>query len=1585
MTNPKAGPASSMGKLQLAEINEKISPAQALAHMETALGRPAAADPKGALHRALKNLAQESDAGIFFQDLLRLAQANLHHGDQVFSTTVLQALAESPQFFGLAVPNEIQQQARLHWDAMAGKGPLGERLGHLSQGFIKEVLSPGPLLAMGLAAPVYSFSRGKMLQYLMGRSSGFWTRGLGLKLASATPALGGEVMTFWGVNRTYTQFTHPELNRWDAQSVGQELAGLFMTFGLFKVNGFGFRSGAEALLKKSWFRRHSQKLMSDKSLLATAGGMGMYSGVLSSHYLEGKLGWRPEESLDHLFAGALVTTLQLKAMGQLSHRLMGPKYAAWMQKLEAEARSLEAPKFFGDGGMIPPLFDGLAKLFQPHRMLATPGGIRIPEGELPMPVRARDLVSQMAGINGNNGGKGPKGKVPSSPVTFKLAPGLPKNKPALPGGLSFALELFRLPESENHVKLKVVRELYEHENEVAEHLWRHFEFEADALGTSKNEIPGKVKMVLNQIRQYHFRGISQQFYEYGLKLVYLVGEVQRLKARAVESGSDEKVQKYDDLINGLYDKRALVARWYNESRSYLGDEKGPSKATSFSAAEYPALLEDAHTYFERLESYFKNHPDLIPLLKKWNQNVPAFGKPIDEKRIAGMIHRLDLPGPQKEQLKRLLPNDPILRAEDLRPLHAILVELNEGVELGRFAELLDPISDYLQARQALEPWTFEKDFQIKDPISQLTGETPFNTLRVLGNRLADKIVSRLEGRQEEQSIVLDMLGRYVSRSEEMLDLLSQYRTPYPVLKPLNWSVIRNRLFEFQEKGVLKPKTVTRLLEWTEGENPIPTFQSFREWIMTGMFEFLSGEVLEPAEVKQFSRFIDEVAERRDVAMMNSLAIRFHHIHVGEYAGQNADRVKGSHSETHQRWRSKNERYIRALLETASVYHQYPTFRGPYLAIQQKLQGGPSSHNANLVAPLDQRIRDLLQTYPQVELSEIDSSGNAIVRAIQQGTGKSVLKGITSIQAPLESRAHFLFWAGRIFQEIERMRGVNPQKYSNLPLEISIQIPKFATVTAKQDVLTWARDFLELQPSIDQVTLVIPKEKCQVRDPFDGRQFGSLVVDRGTTTTERNIEIFTSELSERPDDVGVYLKLYRHQKSMVREIYLETEPFKLLVEMSQRFPKNKTIQRELDRVLLVNFRRMVETQENHLSDFTPERMLRNQARRNLQLILDKDWSNFIQGKGERGNKVGIESDPPAENGEAESESTLPKEVTLVLKNNGENSSTNYVTTQVPQGKSVEAKIPETPLQSNLGTPEHEAKVWSFFEAVLGKEIDPWNFHKHFDFGVLGYQTKNLKFRYSQKRPLTFSLIGEIHRGDGNLPYKRDSIPISLREDIHQGNTDKGAFNLRVVRYPSTGQIELVVKELRLPLTQRGGGVGTLFTERLIQMGRDLGASRILFPNVPQTGWYALLKMGGRLRGKDHWETIQNYFRTYLEEFIEMEELFGFDRSAIRNLRHPRQIANAYFHPKLKKLVLEPFYQTEQDGGETLFSNPHERNLMHVGKRFISDLKIWNWDVAFNLDPQSASMKHFWEYYQHRFDLEPGQRLGEPIDSSPKSPE
>ncbi len=1486
--------------------------------------------------KILGNLATESDPEIFFQDLQNFALDGFRNHPGPAEQLVLQTLVEAPDFFGLPIPEGVRANAKRHFDAIQGKGSLGLRIEWGSQPFVDEVLDPGTLLAMGVAAPAYSLTRGLVMERLFVQSANIWNRGLGLRITAGAAGLVPEVLTFSGVHHGYNALMGGAQHSFASSGLMQEWGSLAMTLGLFKMFGYAFGEGGMALQKS-----HSFKL-NPETVQKLSSGLGMYTGVLSSHYLEGKLGWREPQNLSALLLGAGITSLQLKTMGALSHRMMGPRYGAWIKSIEHRVKTLTAPKWQAPWGDF---FNG-SGFFQPM----TPEGI---PWVMPMIESRED--PKLRGISLMTGSKDGSGNTPG-PGLAKAKP-LPMNKPNYFKNL---LRIYLSKESGETTKVQAAAELYEDPELLESVLTNHFrqsvsqgEDSSKSLSTGgseragrahklvlirdrkdqgdqdisvdkqkttpqrESEIAKKVAEKLINIRMDHLYRLADRLYEYTEKLEFILAKLEGQRDSLPKNDSKE-IEKMDLLIHSAEIKHMQISRYYAEAHALIADFKGPKKPSAFDRESYGLHQKRNEGFLQEVETYLNRNSVVREILTEWNGVGPTVSTaPVEFSKLTAHVLKMDIPSEKKDFFQEAITYDPNLYFSEGHSLEIVFKKINSAETSEVSLDLWRPIDRYLESLQQLRRWTTRDDICSISPDISTVDPLGKSGMELTRHQLEKIIESRFSEGSEESRKARGALEDYLDATAKLRTLLSHYVPKMRIPNPLNWEEVKSRFQGLAKHQKMSQAAIDQILNWTEIKTKTPRhaiLSVYRNQFVTGMMDFVFNDHRLPEHTRKITDFIERVCQRKDVEMMTNLAIRFHHFSFGELGSERADRDSAPPSQQviDGSITARNERFLNSLLRMSDFYKAYPEFHGAYFEIIEKLNGEGGEQEKRLVNPIDQRVRDLLDRGYAVDLLSRGGLGTAAIGVKGKGGEKYVL-GITSILGSLSDRPTFNLWTSKL------LRDLNLESYNfggdsgSKQLGLAVYVPRFKNTMAKEDAVYWARDTLSDSPHLDFIDLYVPENNSAVRNAFDPKEFLKIHVTKEDATTKTKILDLETKLQESPDDVFLYLELYRHLTSLKTEVDILDPGMSYLISAAHRFPGNKVVASELRKNLESLFKTHHMYREHLLDGFTYQDHRESKVARH-KYELDLAWR--------------------------ERRKANPFHLS----------------------------------QSKLGSAEHYRRAEEFLFAVLGKQFSLKNIPEVMDLRATGFEVGNLKWGYDGRNPDHFSLEGEIRAIGDTFPFQRKYRP--NKSIIHRSDSDiyseleAGVFEMKLIKEKATGKIRMEIHRLNIPEAWQMSGMGTLFLKRLISLGRRFDVDHLEYFDVSKSGKIALLKMGGRIKLEGEWERLRRGFPNFVEQYAAKQNWWGVDLSPATTIKNSQDLVFAHIDMLERKLMYTPWYW--QNGKNTpTYLDPQYQ----VGRIYLLEDPGLNWDVVFDLQPGSSSLKTFSHYFSHRFKLPAGQELAE----------
>ncbi len=210
------------------------------------------------------------------------------------------------------------------------------------------------IAGMAAGSLVFSAARTAMLSRFLAVPG----RGvLGARVLASTGAFLLEVPTFWATTKGLREAISPGSQAWDLHSNLTELASLSLTLGALKASG-ALTGGLSRRLASTVNPAEMGALERFGHGALQQGGT--LAGIMLGHRLETTVGLRRPVDGATTLLDSLATLLQFHVGGQLSGAVLGPRFQAYTQSLEAQGRRLEieaasetARRFrdrFGDGG-----------------------------------------------------------------------------------------------------------------------------------------------------------------------------------------------------------------------------------------------------------------------------------------------------------------------------------------------------------------------------------------------------------------------------------------------------------------------------------------------------------------------------------------------------------------------------------------------------------------------------------------------------------------------------------------------------------------------------------------------------------------------------------------------------------------------------------------------------------------------------------------------------------------------------------------------------------------------------------------------------------------------------------------------------------------------------------------------------------------------------------------------------------------------------------------------------------------------------------------------------------------------------------
>lgn len=1327
--------------------------------------------------RSFLALSRQGQTKLLLKGLLRLAHRDLVSENNFAAVTLLNQLGHGKDFHGIGIPTDLKKKAHQEWEAMNGRGSFGGRLAHQSRTFVKEVLAPAPLIAMAVAAPVYSVVRFKTLAHLIGRPAGLLTRGLASRFLASSAGWGPEVLTFWGVQRAYNQVFHPKLNRWDNTSVTHELLGLGLTFGLFKLNGRLFQAAADDVLKYPAVQRTLNALKVRPATLRTsAQWAGMYSGIVTAGALEGKLGLKPYESPDALFTNSLVTLVQLKSMGAISHKMMGPSYAAWMQGIEAKAQEMDQQPRPTWGQGIQAGRDRLASGWFSGREWMTPEGFRIRiSGEEKKPGSKKDHILMMSGKEGRNGSNGAVAIDPFRSFRER-APALDPHR--VQEWVRLALDGYLDSTLETAQRDQLGAELYRHEDLVKISLRRLFEEKAEAERNKppekqqKIDVAFEVRFALQRIRSHHFYSVIERIWKYKSQFDFLESQLgekiselgEELAAIPREERDPDRVKHYGELLewqDSVKLKIDTVERWYRVAESYIADYRGPKKWSPFTKKAYPGFLKLYDVKFKEFDFFIQGSALLEGMAKGWTgKAIPEHFTGVQENEVQTLIQNLKIPGDLNMRFRWFITYDYHLRGHKFLPLYRLLTKFKGKKPADFDPELWGPLKDYLEAHGRLYGFADEAQISNLNFHSKEPQEVAASVDKLI-KLAADKYPKDLQ----KQGQAVQAFRDFVKTAVDLQKTLEPFTPPKRVLEHLSWDSVKGRLEKLGGKGWFKKETVETLIRWFDPPvTPVNSIlKSNRKEALAGMMELIFSEGQAATRTQVLSRFINEVCERGDYEMMTAIGKRFYHYYYGALDPNITFRhlSKGNGAQGPETV-DPNREFLRHLFVTARFYHENPGFTGSYFEIVRKLHDHYANGEPYLVYPIRHEVKRHLEEGAQVNLLSRESQGTGSL-FIGDAEGNNYILGVSSIKEKVGTKEMFFRWAHKLRNELglPNIRWV----FGNAlpPVRLVLYLKEFHDPQARKHITQWARDFMQEAPEVLSIQLEIPPKRGSKN--FDNLQyFQSERVGNKSSSSWDKIEELEAQIKRKPNNPDNYYKVYELLEGMNPYPELDSEGVRYLFEVAKKFPKHRRIQSELSRVLKFHFDFTKYLKEDRLNDFTKDEILKNVRRRKLERI------------------------------------------------HGKSDAMNLGLQQI--SSEMMAQYNQLKLGPSLGTEPHYGRVARFWELALGSSPSPERLPKLWDLDPLGIEVRQVRWEYNPK-PLSINLSINLNI-EGQLKPK----------DGAAAETGNGSFQIKIVSDRKTSEKHVVIDKFQLPGPHRDPKIFGHFLGQTMRLGAEFGAQRVI---------------------------------------------------------------------------------------------------------------------------------------------------------------
>lgn len=343
---------------------------------------------EGSVLRERSSLEAETDPILYSETLLTMAGREERGDHPELAARYYSELLQSE-----TSPANVRERARRRLAGLRGEGEIGDRAERLLGRLFQEASDPSALFAMTVAGTVFRGVRALGLARAMSSpSAGLLSRGFGARLFAGSLGFAAEATIFPLALRAGNLALH-RTQDWSARALGHDLASSFMTLGALRVGGFVPRALAG---QNSMLRPAMEQL-------------GMFGGILLSHELEIRAGFRERSYGSAMLLGALSTLLQFNIAGRIQRGLVGESIGPWERNLEARSESLaRLPE-------PPPSSGGI--LAEP--LLAAAGARKSPSRN---ELIGTDSVYMTQGGDGGNGRSIPQLLIRAASLRIRIAP-----------------------------------------------------------------------------------------------------------------------------------------------------------------------------------------------------------------------------------------------------------------------------------------------------------------------------------------------------------------------------------------------------------------------------------------------------------------------------------------------------------------------------------------------------------------------------------------------------------------------------------------------------------------------------------------------------------------------------------------------------------------------------------------------------------------------------------------------------------------------------------------------------------------------------------------------------------------------------------------------------------------------------------------------------------------------------------------------------------------------------------------------------------------------------------------------------------
>lgn len=277
----------------------------------------------------LESLLQETDPAMLAEALLNMAGREENAGTGARASEIYAALLALP------CPQPYLKRAQDRLNVLRGSGAFGAQIEMLGRQFAQQASSPAMLGAMAIGSFVFQAARYATLSRLLSSpTSSLWTRGLGARGLSWATGFALEVPSFTLGGRALQELSGSPLD-WSLQTVSRDTLSSGIT--LFFLKGL---NAAATPISRNLLAGESATSAWSRFSATALPQLATFTGILSAHTLEARLGLRPNLEAGHAVVESLATLLQFHVAGNL---MRGP-LRGFEDRSESLHRILREPR-----------------------------------------------------------------------------------------------------------------------------------------------------------------------------------------------------------------------------------------------------------------------------------------------------------------------------------------------------------------------------------------------------------------------------------------------------------------------------------------------------------------------------------------------------------------------------------------------------------------------------------------------------------------------------------------------------------------------------------------------------------------------------------------------------------------------------------------------------------------------------------------------------------------------------------------------------------------------------------------------------------------------------------------------------------------------------------------------------------------------------------------------------------------------------------------------------------------------------------------------------------------------------------------